>query len=42
VTQNENKIIKEETERITERITERKKDTWETNARFLPIFYWTD
>jgi hypothetical protein len=40
MTQNKNKIkiLKEETEMITER----EEDKWERNAKSLPIFYWTD
>jgi len=38
MTQNKNKMIREKTERITER----QEQKGERNARFLPIFYWTD
>jgi hypothetical protein len=36
--QNKNKIMKKETQKITER----EEDKGERNERFLPIFYWTD
>jgi hypothetical protein len=38
MTQNKKKIIREKTERSTERLEEK----GERIARFLPIFYWTD
>ena len=38
MTQNKNKMIREKTERITERQEQKGK----RNVRFLPIIYWTD
>jgi hypothetical protein len=38
MTQNKNKMIREKTERITERQEQKE----ERNSRFLPIVYWTD
>jgi hypothetical protein len=35
---NTNKMIRDQTERSTER----QEQKGERNARFLPIFYWTD
>ena len=41
MTQNKNKMIRNKTEKNIERSTERQEQKGE-NARFLPIFYWTD
>ena len=40
MTQNKNKMLRMREK--TERITERQEQKEERNARFLPIFYWTD
>jgi len=45
MTQNKNKMIRNKTERNIERNNERSTERQEQkgeNARFLPIFYWTD